>query len=143
MALLRPADCKLLARAPHWLPALTPRAQTVTPLLFARAAAQASGFGLHMGQQLQALGLHIAVLDVEPAALQTGVASLQDSAPEGCRVAGYLCDVSSLAQVEAAAEGVAKDFPDSPLGFVSANAGVGAGGILTATEDDWDWVSNT
>ena len=39
----------------------------------------ASGFGLHMGQQLQVKGLHIAVLDVEPAALEVGVATLRGS----------------------------------------------------------------
>ena len=93
-----------------------------------------------MGQQLQAKGMHVAILDVEPAALEVGLASLRASAPEGSRVEGYICDVSSLAQVEEAAAGVAQDFAGSPIGFVCANAGVAGGGILTATEADWDWV---
>ena len=75
-----------------------------------------------MGQQLQAMGMHVAVLDVEAAALDAGVASLRASAPPDNRVEGYLCDVSSLSAVEAAAAGIAADF-DSPIGFVGANAG--------------------
>ena len=63
----------------------------------------------------------IAVLDVEPGALESGVATLVSSAPAGCEVKGYLCDVSALAQVEAAAAGIAADFSDSPIGFVAAN----------------------
>ena len=86
------------------------------------APPQASGFGLHMGQQLQAMGMHVAVLDVEAAALDAGVASLRASAPPDTSVKGYLCDVSSLSAVEAAAAGIAADF-DSPIGFVGANAG--------------------
>ena len=75
-----------------------------------------------MGQQLQAMDMHVAVLDVEAAALDAGVASLRASAPPDTRVEGYLCDVSSLSAVEAAAAGIAADF-DSPIGFVGANAG--------------------
>ena len=84
----------------------------------------ASGFGYQMALQLQELGLHVAILDYEQAALDEAIPALEMKG----RARGYLCDVSSLAAVEAAAAGIAKDFEGCPIGFVAANAGVGGGG---------------
>jgi NAD(P)-dependent dehydrogenase (short-subunit alcohol dehydrogenase family) len=84
----------------------------------------ASGFGYQMALQLQEIGLHIALLDWEQGAINIAVPELEKNG----RAAGYLCDVSSLAAVQAAADGIAKDFEGCPIGFVGANAGVGGGG---------------
>lgn len=96
----------------------------------------ASGIGKATARLLGRHGARVMIADIEPASLDATVALLRD---EGIDAHATVCDVSSLAQVEALAD----DAFDA-LGSVHVvfnNAGVAVGGpVVDMTHDDWRWV---
>ena len=96
----------------------------------------ASGIGLGMTRALAGAGAHVAMLDVEDAALANAHAEFGEANVD---VRRYQCDVSDAEQVEDVASRVRRDF--GGVHIVCNNAGVGAGGpIDEATLKDWQWV---
>ena len=98
----------------------------------------ASGIGLAVAHAALQRGLHVAVGDVEAAALEPAVAELRAAAPDGLQVEGFRCDVTDTASTDAFAASVHGAFDGAPVSLLHANAGVGAGPtILDSTPDDW------
>ncbi len=96
----------------------------------------ASGIGLATATVMASKGARLVLADVEGQALDAAVDALRAS---GADVHGVVCDVRSLAAVEAMA-----DAAFDALGAVHVvfnNAGVAVGGpILEMTHDDWRWT---
>jgi NAD(P)-dependent dehydrogenase (short-subunit alcohol dehydrogenase family) len=96
----------------------------------------ASGIGLALGRGFAQAGMKVMLADVEAAALQAAVKSLQEFAPD---VRGTLCDVADPASVEHAAKTSFEAFGN--VHVVCNNAGVAAGGgIDNISVDNWRWV---
>lgn len=93
----------------------------------------ASGIGLGIAQAAAAAGMKLALLDVEPAALERAAAGL-----EAERIA-LAADVSEPASLEAAAARVLDRF--GRIDLVCNNAGVLVQGPLAdASARDWEWL---
>src|SRR5215472_11781310 len=96
----------------------------------------ASGIGLALGRAFAEAGCKVMLADIEEAALDAAVASLEGSGPE---IQGVVCDVADPASVEAAAEATFSAF--GKVHILCNNAGVGArGGIDHIALDNWRWV---
>jgi len=96
----------------------------------------ASGIGLALGRAFAQAGMKVMLADVEAAALQAAVKSLQEFATD---VRGTLCDVADPASVEHAAKRSFEAFGN--VHVVCNNAGVAAGGgIDNILVDNWRWV---
>ena len=96
----------------------------------------ASGIGLGMARAFGERGMKLVLADLDAATLDAAIEGLQ---ADGYDVAGQLCDVSQLEQVESLA-----DFTMSTYGAVHLlcnNAGVG---LTTSTMNlnlkDWKWI---
>jgi len=96
----------------------------------------ASGIGLALCRALAEAGGKVMLADIEEAALDAAVASLEGSGPE---IQGVVCDVADPASVEAAAEATFSAF--GKVHFLCNNAGVGArGGVDHIALNNWRWV---
>jgi NAD(P)-dependent dehydrogenase (short-subunit alcohol dehydrogenase family) len=96
----------------------------------------ASGIGLALGRAFAQAGMKVMLADVEAAALQAAVKSLQEFATD---VRGTLCDVADPASVDHAAKMSFEAFGN--VHVVCNNAGVAAGGgIDNISVDNWRWV---
>ncbi len=96
----------------------------------------ARGIGLSFARAYIAQGAHVALADINAAALDKAVAELEAA---GAHVLAMKVDVSKTSQVEALGAATLARF-GAPH-FVFNNAGVGAGGLIWEnTAADWDWV---
>lgn len=98
----------------------------------------ASGIGLGLARQAAALGMRLALADVEQKALEAAAAELRDL---GAEVLPLRTDVSQLADVEALAEQAFARF--GRVHLLCNNAGVGstvAGSVLAGTIANWQWL---
>ena len=101
----------------------------------------ASGIGLAVAHAALDRGLHVAIGDVEAAALEPAVAELRAAAPAGLQVEGFRCDVTDAAGMDAFAASVHGAFDGAPVSLLHCNAGIGVGqSTLQATEADWEFV---
>lgn len=82
-----------------------------------------SGIGLGITQALIAEGVHVAMLDVEAAALETAVQSVGQANVD---VQRYVVDVSNRQQMQSTADEVKAHFGN--VHILCNNAGVAAGG---------------
>ena len=93
---------------------------SVTRTAIVTGAGSLRGIGRRTAHALAASGWSIAILDVdEQAALE---ASAEIAARHGVQAAGYRCDVTEAADVDAAAGRIEADLP--PVGALVNNAGV-------------------
>ncbi|MGB1881818.1 MAG: SDR family NAD(P)-dependent oxidoreductase [Gammaproteobacteria bacterium] len=95
----------------------------------------ASGIGLAVGRALAARGAKLVLADIEEAALEGSIRSLQE---DGASVIGAVTDVTDRASVEALAERAWSHF--GAVDLVMNNAGVAVfGPTQEMTHQDWQW----
>ncbi|SAK78660.1 oxidoreductase [Caballeronia catudaia] len=95
-----------------------------------------SGFGREFAKEGAALGMKLALADLDTAALAATVEAVRAT---GGDAIGVTTDVSDSAQVEALARATLDAFGGVHLLF--NNAGVGAGGFVWENSaNDWQWV---
>ena len=91
----------------------------------------ASGIGRGLAEAFKAEGMNVVIADIEQGALQR--------AAEEIGAFPVVCDVSSLASVQALAEAACAEFGAAHV--VCNNAGVGSGAPVAAMRPaDWDWI---
>ena len=96
----------------------------------------ASGIGAALARRFAAEGMRVVIGDVEEAALDEAVRSLEAG---GTEVLGAVTDVSDAGQVQALADATIERF--GAVHVVCNNAGVGAGGLSwEAPMTTWEWV---
>ena len=111
-------------------PALTPgRAAVIT--------GGASGIGLAAAKRFAALGLKVAIADLEESALATAAAAIAEEAP-GSEVLTVACDVSRKADVEALKAKAYAAFGE--IAVLMNNAGTGPGGGPFDHYEGWQHV---
>jgi NAD(P)-dependent dehydrogenase (short-subunit alcohol dehydrogenase family) len=93
-----------------------------------------TGLGRGIAQELVGAGARIAVLEINPESAATSASELAES---GVEARAYPTDVSDRAQVDAAFEGVVRDF--GRLDIVVNNAGISRVGPHTQDVTDEDW----
>lgn len=98
----------------------------------------AAGIGYALAEAALAHGLHAVLADIDGAAIAAAEAQLRAGAAGGAEVFGLETDVSSEASVRGLAAAVATRFPGRPVSLLCCNAGVGGGGVLSATGADWE-----
>ena len=95
-----------------------------------------SGIGLALGRAFAEAGMTVMLADVERAALDSALESLDNFGPN---VRGVACDVADPDSVERAAQATYEAF--GKIHVVCNNAGVAAGGgIDQISLDNWRWV---
>lgn len=102
----------------------------------------ASGIGLAMAERFARAGMHVMLADVEAPALDQAVEAVTAAATQGAEAAGFQCDVTDEASVDAlAAEAIARF---GRVNVVCNNAGVAGstnpGGLDEISLPDWKWV---
>ena len=96
-----------------------------------------SGLGAAIGRELAAVGMAVALLDIDEDGARRVAASLADE--HGVPTLGLRVDVGDTASVERAAAAVAGELGGCDV--LCANVGVQQfGAIDRLTEDDWRWV---
>ena len=96
----------------------------------------ASGIGLAMAQRFQRAGMHLAIGDVESAALSAALESLRET---GSEALGVRCDVTSLDEMHGFRDAVIDRF--GAVDLVCLNAGVAVIGPITTTSvKTWQWL---
>jgi NAD(P)-dependent dehydrogenase (short-subunit alcohol dehydrogenase family) len=96
----------------------------------------ASGIGFATASELGRRGARVMLADIEAEALDRAVAALRSS---GVVAHGVVCDVASLASVEALADEAFDRLGEVHIVF--NNAGVAVGGpIAEMTHQEWRWV---
>jgi NAD(P)-dependent dehydrogenase (short-subunit alcohol dehydrogenase family) len=91
----------------------------------------ASGIGRGIAEALKAEGMNLVIADIEQGALGRTAAEIG--------AVGMVCDVASLASVQALAEAARARF--GAVHVVCNNAGVGSGAAIAAMSPaDWDWI---
>jgi NAD(P)-dependent dehydrogenase (short-subunit alcohol dehydrogenase family) len=93
-----------------------------------------TGLGRAIAQELVAAGAGVAVLEIDP---ESAAASASELAESGVEARAYPTDVSNRAQVDAAFEGVVRDF--GRLDIVVNNAGISRVGPHTQDVTDEEW----
>lgn len=93
----------------------------------------ASGIGKGMCERFAAMGANVVVADLNLAGAQEVAAAIGGTARE--------CDVTSDSSVAAL---VSETIADSPIDYFFANAGVGTGGDVSASDELWElsWKVN-
>ena len=102
----------------------------------------ASGIGFALALKAVESGIHVALADIEPSALEKAEAELADAAAaSGVTVYGHVTDCSVDDSVAGLAAAVAQQFPGKPISLLAANAGVGGGGpVMNSPAKEWEWV---
>lgn len=96
----------------------------------------ASGIGLSLARAFLAAGANVMLADIEAAALDEAVASLEGT---GGQFDSLICDVSDAAAVGDAAQRTIARFGN--VHVLCNNAGVGTGGPLEeVTAESWQWI---
>lgn len=98
------------------------------------ATGAGAGLGLGIARELAAAGAGIAVLEIDSESASTAAAELEAT---GVDARAYPTDVADRAQVDAAFEGVVRDF--GRLDIVVNNAGISRIGPHTQDVSDEDW----
>ena len=93
-----------------------------------------TGLGRAIAQELAAAGAGVAVLEIDP---ESAAGSASELAESGVEARAYPTDVSDRAQVDAAFEGVIRDF--GRLDIVVNNAGISRVGPHTQDVTDEEW----
>jgi len=93
-----------------------------------------AGLGLGIARELAAAGASIAVLEIDSESASTAAAELEEV---GVEARAYPTDVADRAQVDAAFEGVVRNF--GRLDIVVNNAGISRVGPHTQDVTDEDW----
>jgi len=93
-----------------------------------------TGLGRAIAQELVAAGAGVAVLEIDP---ESAAGSASELAESGVEARAYPTDVSDRAQVDAAFEGVIRDF--GRLDIVVNNAGISRVGPHTQDVTDEEW----
>ena len=93
-----------------------------------------AGLGRAIAQELVAAGAGVAVLEIDP---ESAAGSASELAESGVEARAYPTDVSDRAQVDAAFEGVIRDF--GRLDIVVNNAGISRVGPHTQDVTDEEW----
>ena len=97
----------------------------------------ASGLGLALGERCAALGMDVALLDLDSE--RASVEAVRLAQVHGIQTVGLVVDVSDAASVDRAASGVEERFDGVDL--VVSNVGVQLfGPIERFTDDEWRWV---
>jgi NAD(P)-dependent dehydrogenase (short-subunit alcohol dehydrogenase family) len=95
-----------------------------------------SGIGLAMARRFQQAGMHVAIGDIEPAALAAAVESFPGAASD---VLAVRCDVTSLDDMQEFRQAVIDRF--GAVHVVCLNAGVAVVGPITTTSvRTWKWL---
>jgi hypothetical protein len=91
----------------------------------------ASGIGLAVAHEALQHGLHVAIGDIEQAALDAALPELRAAAAAGLGVEGYQCDVTDAASCDRFASSVASEasFGGASVSLLHCNAGVAAGQV--------------
>jgi NAD(P)-dependent dehydrogenase (short-subunit alcohol dehydrogenase family) len=106
-------------------------------MLAAVVTGGASGFGLALGERCAALGMNVALLDLDGERAETEGARIADA--HGVQAFGLAIDVADLASVEAAAAVVEERF--GLVDLVVSNVGVQLFGAVDAfTDEEWRWL---
>ena len=96
----------------------------------------ARGIGQAIAERFHAGGARLALVDVNGPAAQALAAQLS---AQGAKCAGYECNVTDTAQVDATVEAVLKDF--GQVDVLINNAGITQDGLLVRmTDEAWDKV---
>ena len=96
----------------------------------------ASGMGLAFAHRFAAVGMHLAIADIEVPAIDSALADLR---PTGAEAIGVRCDVSDPASMEEMAAEVYDAYGAAHV--ICLNAGVSAGGTMSDLKlIDWEWV---
>lgn len=99
----------------------------------------ASGIGLAAGRRFAALGMKVAIADLDQAALDRAAKAIAAAAPSGgAEVLTVPCDVSRMDDVERLKESVYATFGE--IGILMNNAGIGSGGGPFDHYDRWQRV---
>jgi len=99
----------------------------------------ASGFGLALVERCAALGMRVAVLDLDGKRAATEAARVADA--HGVQALGMAVDVADPASVGAAAAAVGERF--GVVDLLVSNVGVQLfGAVETFTDEEWQWVLN-
>jgi NAD(P)-dependent dehydrogenase (short-subunit alcohol dehydrogenase family) len=93
-----------------------------------------TGLGKGIAQQLVGAGAAVAILEIDP---ESAAASASELAESGVEARAYPTDVADSVQVDAAFEGVVRDF--GRLDVVVNNAGISRVGPHTQDVSDEDW----
>ena len=97
----------------------------------------ASGFGLALGERCAALGMDVALLDLDGERAATEAARVADA--HGVRALGTAIDVADAASVDAAAAAVEERF--DVVDLVISNVGVQLFGAVEAfSDEEWRWM---
>ncbi len=97
----------------------------------------ASGFGLALSERCAALGMQVALLDLDGERAVTEAAQVADAF--GVEALGMAVDVADAASVDAAATAVDEQF--GVVDLVVSNVGVQLFGAVEAlTDDEWRWL---
>lgn len=98
----------------------------------------ASGMGLSMAKKCAAMGMNVVISDLRSTAIGPAVADIKAGYPTA-GVTGFTCDVTDVKSVEKLLNSARSAFPEAPIQFIAANAGVifPKATILTATPEDW------
>ena len=108
----------------------------------------ASGIGLQLAETAVAHGMHVAIADIDEAALKKQTTGLSVQAgKKGLRVIGVKTDVASAQSVAGLHSAIAEAFAEVPVSLLCCNAGINAGlgdagSILKGSDRDWDRAFN-
>ena len=92
--------------------------------------------GLAFAHRFAAVGMHLAIADIEVPAIDSALADLR---PTGAEAIGVRCDVSDSASMEEMAAEVYDAYGAAHV--ICLNAGVSAGGTMADLKlIDWEWV---
>jgi len=99
----------------------------------------ASGIGLALAREALAMQMHVVLSDIRESVLQSAASTLRASSGR-LRVEPVVCDVTNISSVHALLTEVQNLFPDEPIQFVGANAGVilPRVTVLTGTTQEWE-----
>lgn len=97
----------------------------------------AAGIGLGMARAFAERGMHLALVDIDAAALQQAKAQFAGTA---CKVLTFALDITDIEQLKQAAAHTAEQL--GGINIVCANAGVTGflGPLQQGSEADWNWI---
>lgn len=102
-----------------------------------------TGMGRELARQLVAQGCDVAMCDVSAQNMADSVSVCAAEAPQGVRVASFVCDVSDAAQMQNFADHVQDTFNTSHINLLFNNAGIGGGGsFLKESREQWEKTFN-
>ena len=99
------------------------------------------GIGFGIAQHCLSLGINVAVMDIQKAAMKESVAQLRQHASDpSLQAEGFVCDVTKPESLETCRQQIQAAFAGKHIAALFANAGVateGFGRVLTHPIKDW------